>query len=158
MVAIVVSSETMLDQLQDDDGKYHSEHAVSPPTSMRCLQIKLTSSPVTPIPPTRCQPLDNLYPNPHLQSTPVDRQDSTSRPILHRLVLRRHQHTRPNSRRGTHLSRPTALHTNSHDASTLCPLVRRRSLRSSLQAGCSYRGGPGQRAHLRDATRLGAHV
>ena len=28
MVAIVVSSETMLDQLQDDDGKYHSEHAV----------------------------------------------------------------------------------------------------------------------------------
>lgn len=29
MVAIVISSEVLLDQMQEDDGKYHSEHVVS---------------------------------------------------------------------------------------------------------------------------------
>ena len=125
MVAIVLSSEVMLDQLQDEDGKYHSEHAVSTRHSTENSVPILTAGTVTPLTSPAHQPLHHLRPNPHLQPQPLDGQDSSPRSLVYRLLLRRHQHTRPNTRRGTHLPRSATLHTHRDNTCALCPLVRR---------------------------------
>jgi hypothetical protein len=72
MVAIVVSSETLLGDLQEDDGKYHSEHAVRDRMHL-CIHRRLTSILVVTISSAASQSFDDIATDPHLQPSSVNR-------------------------------------------------------------------------------------
>lgn len=97
MVAIVVSSEILLDNMQEEDGKVHSEHAVS--ASLRFIHIhqRLSVSVVVVVSLATRGSIDDFATDPDIQSHPFQREDSTSRAFINRVFLCRDQHTGPNT-------------------------------------------------------------
>jgi len=102
-VAIVVSAESLMDNLHEDDSSYRSENAVSPNWKAAVPDNSFTTDHT--LPPPRHRLLQNKTLRPCLLAFPPLSSKLSYRCRLPRLLVLRHLYARPHSRRRTPIHR-----------------------------------------------------